>query len=179
MLSVLYKLISYIISAGMQKQKQYMIDLKARSLSSMDVNYKSLQIINVTTIIYYCHSTLQNQVPIHSFVHKKKKKFPFINLFLSKEKLHLHRLHTRPARPAHVQCKPQGTPIKSLKQKMPRQAQNSRISLTLIKLLLLLCTVVIEVKAQVGYLADDECKKTLLLSFSRFYSSKLRLYIMY
>ena len=176
MLSVLYKLISYIISAGMRKQKQYMIDLKARSLSSMDVNYKSLQIINVTTIIYYCHSTLQNQVPIHSFVHKKKKKFPFINLFLSKEKLHLHPLHTSPA---HVQYKPQGTPIKSLKQKMPKQAQNSRISLTLIKLLLLLCMVVNEVKAQVGSLAADECKKTLLLSFSRFYSSKLSLYIMY
>ena len=173
MLSVLYKLISYIISAGMQKQKQYMIDLKARSLSSMDVNYKSLQIINVTTIIYYCHSTLQNQVHIHSLVHKKKKKFPFINLFLSKEKLHLHPLHTSPA---HVQYKPQGTPIKSLKQKMPKQAQNSRISLTLIKLLLLLCMVVIEVKAQAGLLANDERKKTLLLlSFSHFYSIKLRL----
>nr|POF18194.1 isoform 2 of probable lrr receptor-like serine/threonine-protein kinase [Quercus suber] len=39
---------------------------------------------------------------------------------------------------------------------MPRQAQNSRISLTLVKLLLLLCMVVIEVKAQVGYPADDE-----------------------
>ncbi|KAK7826932.1 putative leucine-rich repeat receptor-like serine/threonine-protein kinase [Quercus suber] len=36
---------------------------------------------------------------------------------------------------------------------MPRQAQNSRISLTLINLLLLLC---IEVKAQAGHLADDE-----------------------
>ncbi|XP_030972528.1 probable LRR receptor-like serine/threonine-protein kinase At1g07650 isoform X2 [Quercus lobata] len=36
---------------------------------------------------------------------------------------------------------------------MPRQAQNSRISLTLIKLVLLLC---IEVKAQAGHLADDE-----------------------
>ncbi|KAK4589488.1 hypothetical protein RGQ29_020173 [Quercus rubra] len=39
---------------------------------------------------------------------------------------------------------------------MPKQAQNSRISLTLIKLLLLLCMVVNEVKAQVGSLASDE-----------------------
>ncbi|KAL4627288.1 hypothetical protein ACB092_05G156900 [Castanea dentata] len=38
---------------------------------------------------------------------------------------------------------------------MPRQAQNSRISLTLIKLLLLLC---IEVKVQAGHLADDEVR---------------------
>ena len=51
---------------------------------------------------------------------------------------------------------------------MPRQAQNSRINLTFVKLLLLLLC--IEVKAQAGHLDDDEGKKTLLLSFSRFYS---------
>ncbi|KAM4112050.1 hypothetical protein ACJW30_05G111900 [Castanea mollissima] len=39
---------------------------------------------------------------------------------------------------------------------MPRQAQNSRISLTLIKLLLLLLC--IEVKVQAGHLADDEVR---------------------
>ncbi|XP_050290652.1 probable LRR receptor-like serine/threonine-protein kinase At1g07650 isoform X3 [Quercus robur] len=38
---------------------------------------------------------------------------------------------------------------------MPRQAQNSRISLTLINLVLLLCIVV---KAQAGHLADDEVR---------------------
>ena len=54
---------------------------------------------------------------------------------------------------------------KSVEEKMSRQAQNSRIGLTLIKLMLLLCMgVIIEVKAQAGRLPDDEGKiKTLLL----------------
>lgn len=48
---------------------------------------------------------------------------------------------------------------------MSRQAQNSRIGLTLIKLMLLQCMgVIIQVKAQAGRLPDDEGKiKTLLL----------------
>ena len=54
---------------------------------------------------------------------------------------------------------------KSVEEKMSRQAQNSRIGLTLIKLMLLQCMgVIIQVKAQVGRLPDDERKiKTLLL----------------
>ena len=54
---------------------------------------------------------------------------------------------------------------KSVEEKMSRQAQNSRIGLTLIKLMLLQCMgVIIQVKAQAGRLPDDEGKiKTLLL----------------
>uniref|UniRef100_A0A2N9GG18 Leucine-rich repeat-containing N-terminal plant-type domain-containing protein n=1 Tax=Fagus sylvatica TaxID=28930 RepID=A0A2N9GG18_FAGSY len=48
---------------------------------------------------------------------------------------------------------------KSVEEKMSRQAQNSRIGLTLIKLMLLQCMgVIIQVKAQVGRLPDDELK---------------------
>ncbi|GMY37746.1 probable LRR receptor-like serine/threonine-protein kinase At1g07650 [Fagus crenata] len=48
---------------------------------------------------------------------------------------------------------------KSVEEKMSRQAQNSRIGLTLIKLMLLQCMgVIIQVKAQAGRLPDDEVK---------------------
>ncbi|GMY37735.1 probable LRR receptor-like serine/threonine-protein kinase At1g07650 [Fagus crenata] len=48
---------------------------------------------------------------------------------------------------------------KSVEEKMSRQAQNSRICLTLIKFMLLQCMgVIIQVKAQAGRLPDDEVK---------------------
>jgi hypothetical protein len=55
----------------------------------------------------------------------------------------------------------------SVEEKMSRQAKNSRIGLTLIKLMLLQCMgVIIQVKAQAGRLPDDEGKiKTLLLMY--------------
>ena len=67
---------------------------------------------------------------------------------------------------------------KSVEEKMSRQAQNSRIGLTLIKLMLLLCMgVIIEVKAQAGRLPDDEGKiKTLLLLLLLMYFFHMPMY---